>query len=946
MNTHIARLPRLTPPLRGRHNQIQTLRGQLDAVQAGQGGIVLITGLAGMGKSALLAEAEAMAHESGIRVFRGAADTATQVVPVSPLLDALVSTEDPPVDVAVLRNLSQFPDQRFWLLREMQESLERAAMCGPIMISIDDVHWADPATLVALGTLPRRLATHRVLWLLTARTGKPAMTPGALNSLETIDTLRITLDPLDEAAVADVAEDLLGGRPDPGLVKVLRGVCGQPFLLTELIRGLRDEKLVDVDNGTARLTGIPMPLRFLESVDRHLGRLSASARDALQVACVLGRQFSADELSALTNTSPAAILVAVQEMLAAGLVTEIEDRLVFRHELVREAVDASLPRTVRQSLRQRAVAVMLHHGAPPSDVAELVMDVARPGDTPAIAILRRAAAETGRVSPTVASALSRRALDLAPPGASICGQLTAETIAYLVHAGKAAEAVKLMTVAAGNLSDPAVEAEARLSLAILLMQYSPADVVEQCRQALKLHSLPAALQTQLLSLLSCGLDLFGDVSAAERPVMDAVSVARASGDQANEVVTLVPRAVQALGYGNWRQAIDFVNEAIARQHTAESPAVRLWLPEAWKAMIYTVISRTDESLALIDAGMEAAQRDGISANIRIWSMLRCRTLFCAGQLTDARTEAEATIEMADEIGDGSYGYINHVSLYILGRVALHTGDPVGLAQARQSAERLCQAEEPPSSQRLGAWLTALVAYADGDAALAAQSGTQVLDLLASGPLSPTSPQMYAESAMLTRILLEAGKEADAKLVVGRLESFAALHADFPFLMNAALHARAVLDGDPEPAMQAVALSGTDPRPLVRAAVLEDAGRLIPRRRTAKAVPFLEKALALYVAAGAERDAARVRSLLRARGIRPGVDGPRSAPEWPELTESEFAVVSLVAHGCTNREIAERLYLSPYTVNAHLRHVFSKLGIRSRVELARLAAARGLAAERS
>jgi DNA-binding CsgD family transcriptional regulator len=112
------------------------------------------------------------------------------------------------------------------------------------------------------------------------------------------------------------------------------------------------------------------------------------------------------------------------------------------------------------------------------------------------------------------------------------------------------------------------------------------------------------------------------------------------------------------------------------------------------------------------------------------------------------------------------------------------------------------------------------------------------------------------------------------------------------------------------------------------------------------VPLLETALASYAEAGAERDAARVRRLLRARGVRPPASGPRSAPEWPELTESEFAVVSLVAQGTTNREVAERLYLSPYTVNSHLRHVFAKLGIRSRVELARLAAARGMPADRS
>ncbi len=900
-----------------------------------------------MGKTALLDVAEGMARERGIRVFRGTGDIAGQVIPLGPLLEALVSVPDAPVDPAVLRGLSQSPDQRFWLLRELQEALERAALRAPVLISLDDVQWADAATLAALGTLPRQLATHRILWMLATRTGDLTQAAStAVHRLEAASALKITLNPLDRTAVAGVAEDLLGAVPDPALLKVLEGVRGQPFLLTELLRGLHQERLTEVDGGTARLTGTRMPLRFVDSVNRQLARLSAGARDALQMACVLGRRFSADELAGLTGTTPAEVHAALREALAAGLVTEDGDRVAFRHDLVRKAVDATLPRTVRQSLRRQAVEVKLRYGAPPSDVAELVMDIAQPGDTQAIAILRRAAAEVGRVSPTVASQLSRRALDLTPRGDPGRGPLTAETLAYLMYAGKAAEAVKLMTAGAGDLTDSAAEAEARLSLAHLSMQYSSADMVEQCQQALELPDVPSALRVQLLSFLSLGLDLLGDFSGAERAARDAVDAAQTSGDPVNEVVTMVPRAAQALAHGGWRQAVDLINETLTRQHAIGGTAVRLSLPDAWQTLTFIAGARLDEAFAIIDSGMKAAQRDGISANIRVWSMMRFRALFCSGQLADARAEAEATIEMADEIGDGSYGYINHVARYILGRVALHTGDPAGLAQARRSATRLSQAHESPSSQRLGAWLMALVADADGDAALAAQAGAHALDPLAGGLLSATSPRIYADSAALTRILMDAGKRTDAESVVARLEDFATRHPDFPFLGCAALHARAVLDGNPDTALRAIALSSDDPRPLVRAAVLEDAGRLLPDARASEAVPLLESALASYAVAGAERDAARVRRLLRARGIRPAVMGPRSAPAWPELTESEFVVVSLVAQGATNREVAERLYLSPYTVNSHLRHVFSKLGIRSRVELAHLATARGMPDERS
>jgi predicted ATPase len=314
--------------LRGRRVQIDTVAGQLDALLAVRGGIILVRGLPGIGKSSLLAEAARMARARGIAVYHGAGDAATQVIPLGPLLEALVSTADPPVDPAILRDLSKSADQRFWLLRELQESLERAALRAPLMISIDDVQWADPATLHALGTLPRLLAPHRILWLLAARAGEPA--PGAraaVTRLEAADAVCVTVNPLDEAAVADVAADLLGGAPDDALLKVLDGVQGQPFLLTELVRGMLDDSLVEVADGAARLTGTEMPLRFRDSVGQHLARLSDGAQDALRMGAVLGGRFSADELTALLDMPPAAIMASVREAMTAGLVIEDRDRL-------------------------------------------------------------------------------------------------------------------------------------------------------------------------------------------------------------------------------------------------------------------------------------------------------------------------------------------------------------------------------------------------------------------------------------------------------------------------------------------------------------------------------------------------------------------------------------------------------------------------------------------
>ena len=201
--------------------------------------------------------------------------------------------------------------------------------------------------------------------------------------------------------------------------------------------------------------------------------------------------------------------------------------MAFRHDLVREAVDATLPRTVRQSLRRRAVDVMLRHGAPPSDVAELVMDVAKPGDSEAIAILRRAAAETGRVSPTVASLLSRRALDLTPPGDPGRGPLTAETLAYLIYAGKAAEGGQADDRRRGrpHRSGGRGRGQAQPRRTCRCSTRRPTSSSSASARS-TCPTCPTELRIHLLSFLSLGLDLFGDASAAEKTARDAAAAAQ------------------------------------------------------------------------------------------------------------------------------------------------------------------------------------------------------------------------------------------------------------------------------------------------------------------------------------------------------------------------------------------------------------------------------------
>jgi len=657
------------------------------------------------------------------------------------------------------------------------------------------------------------------------------------------------------------------------------------------------------------------------------------------MASVLGRDFSLDELAGLLGRPPLELRGEIREVIAAGLLIEEGNRLGFRHDLVREAVDASVPKAVRRSMRRTAVEVMLRHGASAADVAQLVMEVAEPGDVASVGLLRRAAAQIGPVSPAVAAPLSRRALDLTPRGAPGRAEAVVQTIDLLVQAGRAAEAANLLTASDRDLADPVAEARARLGIGMLMTQYAPAAVAEQCQLALRRPDVPPALRVQLLSLLACSLDISGEAAAAAGPVAEAIAEAAASGDPAAEIVTFVPRALLAFAQGDWQGAIDLAGEAARRQH--EATELRMWLPETWKSLLLISQLRLPEAHAIIEAGTREAEN--AARNIRVWSMLRCRARLSAGQLTDARAEAEAILDMSDEIGDESFGYLNHIARYVLGDIALHTGDPAALRTARRDAGALYgTASGCAATRRLGGWLT--IRLDDGPI------GPDLLDVLAPGYVHACSPISHCDAVELVRRLRAAGQRADAASVTARLESDAAANPDFPGLRPAALHARALLDDDADRAVAAVQAYGSDPRSLVRAAAYEDAGRLLKERARDEAVGYLDEALRLQSAAGAERDAARVRRLLRDSGRQrsgrqgSGRQGSGGRPDpaaahWPELTASELAVVRLVVQGATDREVAQRLYVSAHTVNSHLRHVFAKLGIRSRVELAHRAGQR-------
>lgn len=907
-------------PLRGREAELPALRDRLNSLMHGQGGAVLIEGAPGAGKSRLLAEIADLAMAAGLRVHAGAGVPDGHATPFAPLLDALLSGPAPLVARDRLLALSDAADQRFWLLRELQRELEQAALAAPLVIVMDDLQWCDAATRSALRALPARLSGQPILWVLATREPR------------TWRMDRIVLRPLSTEAVALLAQDVLQAVAEPALLELARKADGRPLLLVELLNGIREEGAITIRNGMAHLRAAGrIPMRFRSSIRHRLDQLSPLARDSVRFAAMLGREVDVEVLAQLLRCSPADLMGPLQEAVSADLLTDTDGRLALRHELVREAVRASVPAAFNNLVRRQAVDVRLRRGAAVMEVAADLAEVAQPGDHEAVSLLRRAATDLAPTSPATALALSSRALELAPADHPDRPALIAETIVLLWLNGHTLEARTMADNALAGLLEPEAEAQVRLSLARVSSQRSFAEAVRQCRLALALPGLSPETRAQLLTLQALALIVAGDLEETGRVVGSALLAAASCGNRAIEATAMTVEATLAFHRMDWRRAFDRQDEAV-RLATDAGILHSLWIPgPSWQSFLWSSAGESLRGLEEVDLGLRRARTHGQAAAVHLWSMYRARILLDSGRLAEARAEAEAVLAMVEDVGAGNAADVT--ARYTLGRAALYAGDQLGIARLVADGRRMAR-DEAPFVARTGAWMLALAADGDNDPERAMAYAAAAV-AMGSGGAPGSTPLDAADDVVFVRMALRAGAREAAASMVRRAEDRAERNPGFPFLAAIAAHARGLLDGDAATLSRAAERLADFPRPIVRASALEDAGRALAATDRRAAVSHLETALELYERAGALRDAARVRRRLREAGIRRRGRKSGATRGWDGLTASELQVVRLVAQGLTNRQVAERLFLSPHTVNTHLRHAYTKLDVNSRVELTRL-----------
>jgi len=911
----------VTPPIRGRAGELKVIGALVAAVAQGHGGVLVVEGPPGIGKSRLLTEVMALADKCGVRALFGEAFEYQQAVPFFSLFMATLRADPPVGDAEALRRLGDSADLRYWVVHDLGDAIQTAAAQTPLAIVLEDIHWADNGTLLALRSLAVRTDVP-VLWVVTARTGAGGTAvQETLSVLQRADATVVQVGAMAADAVADMVCDVVRARADASLLSLAAKAHGNPFLVSELVGGLGEEGRLNVSGGRAAATGDGLPRRLGVGIQQRLDLLSEGASEVVRVAAVLPDRFSAGLLAAMLDRQPVSLMSALEEAVRADLLVEDGEQLRFRHDLLREATRQSLPQSLRRAMERQSASIMLGMGAAPAEVATQLARSAEPGDREAIGALRQAAQSVGHSDASAAADLSKRALELLPADDAEHGSLVAETVELLNRATRYGEAEELAVAALSEAASPDDEAEIRLRLPVFT-QHSSQRRVEENRRALQLGDISEVTRARHLAWLAYNLmhDQRGQQWAAAN---EAAAAAASTGDPESKILTDLTRACLDCGEGYAGRAVHRIEELCALARTSEV-SVALVAANNY-ANLLSVVGRLDDATARVADGTEQARRERNAMAVDIWATIAGMVHLAAGRLSAAR----AAVESLPPSQPTGATELNMLRMVVLAEVAARTEDRNLLQQMINEASN-AYSTGSSTVRRGAAHVLALAAWQrdDVDDAMRCLGG----DITLFG--TPLWPQVLDQVILSARVASAAG---DAGLRARVLQATDLLERERPAIAlfaGVAQHARAILERDAEALVGAADVFRASSRPLLYAAAAEDAGaELAHTNHPDEALDQLNAAFDTYMSHEALADARRVGRELRRFGVeRRIVSQTRVKTGWDSLTDSELKVINLIEQGATNRDVATQLHLSLHTVKTHVHNAFAKLGVNSRAQL--------------
>jgi DNA-binding CsgD family transcriptional regulator len=957
------------PPgqLVGRGPALRAVDQILDELEEGRAGAIELAGEAGIGKTRLLRELALRAEARGYLVLGGAAAELERDLPFAVFVDALdqyaaglESQRLAGLDDQVRTELAQvFPSlwalagarraapqhERYRSHRAVRALLEQLARTRPLVLILDDLHWADPASVELLGALLRRPPGAPVGMALALRPLRLSeRLQSALERARRSDTLaRVELAPLSPAE----ARELLGASVAAAQAALLYEESGGiPFYLEQLARSHERTGAGHVADHPQADLGVPFAVAA--ALAEELALLSANGRLVFEGAAVAGDPFEPELAAAAAGLPETTALDAVDELLRLDLVrvTDLPRRFRFRHPLVRRAAYEGTSAAWRVGAHERCASALAERGATAPARAHHIERSARQGDVEAVAALREAGEAAARLAPESAARWFAGALRLLPSTAPMedrIGLLLARGGA-LAAAGRFLESHEAVLEAAWIVpgqASPLATRVARVCAGVerFLGRYEQAH--ERLVKALRVLPEPAAIESvELLVELTLNEFYRSRYEAMPEWAARAVSAATTLGDAAlRATAAAMPALAEAMtGVTGPARAHRDAAAALVDELSDRELSLR---PEAasWLAVAELYLDLYGEADAHATRAHALARETGRGDPLfRLYPVLP-RIWYVRGKLAEATELLDGAIEAGRLLGSPPALAGNFFNRSV---VALAVGDlEVALATAQEGVQLTRDLDE--------GFVTAWAAVRLAGVLLEIGQADRAVELLlgrAGGEELTFIPGGWRPYCLelLTRCWLAVGRLGPAERAA-RLAEGAAAAVRLPLAAawaDRSIAATALHAGDARGAVER-ALASADAARAVGAPIEEGLSRVLAGRALAgsgqggRAIEELQRAATAFDACGAVRyrdGAERELGKLGHRPHRRTRAGRADGTGIASLTERELQVARLVVDRRTNPEIAAELFLSQKTVETHLRNIFNKMGVGTRAAVAR------------
>jgi len=950
----------------GRGRELAELDEALDQVAGGQPWFLQIVGEAGIGKSRLLVELARRAEARGCLVLDGRAAEFEQDIPfglivaaLNDYLGSLDAAQLEGLDQDALRELASiFPSfpppngsparkgdgaERYRLHYSIRAVLEELARRQPLVLSLDDVHWADAASVEVITHLLRRFRGS----LLTAVAYRhaPARLLATLEGAARVDlSSRIDLAPL----TPDEATELIGPNVEEATRAILyRESGGNPFYIEQLARSSHANQ-DQIPRGSVRAAE-SVPRAVIAAIHEQLMGVSEAARRALEAAAVAGESFEPELIAAIAEIDEPDALKAVDELLDFDLLqaTDAPRRFRFRHPIVRRAVYDRMARGWQIGAHARAALSLAHARVPASAIAHHVEASAAVGDEQAIALLTEAGREVAPRAPETAGRWLLAATRLLPRRGGDADRrvsLLFEAASALTFAGAYEEALAALNEIGALLSPTCVRERAELVAKIsFATRMSGRPLETRLLVTRALDGLPPESSSALALKLELAIDHYwrGEFARMHEASEPVLAEARDRGETlfvafAAALCSMASGSLNRPGHAlaeldEAREALDSLSD----QRVAERIDVAGYVAQAASAL-----ERIDDALECISRGKALAEVTGQTPYIPGMLVQETNALFMKGRIGEAKAVAETTTDAAVLTGNDQFAIW---ALWADAMVCSCAGDTTrALTSAREAVAR---SEHMPATffSRLSRLHLAAALHAGGDLANARAE----LARLEEGPAQQLLDLRGGHGWELLVLTQLAVGELDAAADSAARAEARARATSLPQRTVTALSASAAVllaRGDPagaiERAREAIASASSAGNPLLGARARALVGTAHGRRgETQEAIAELEQAEQTLLDCGALREADAAARELRRLGHR----GPRRVRAASRGTGSdalsprEAEIATLVAAGNRNRDVAAALFLSEKTVESHLARIYGKVGVHSRAALAAIIA---------